>query len=221
MVTVSSLPIWQAGSEQFYRPCGLVESKLLPMAIEMLTDKVPNLVPNLVPDLVPNLVLQDGPCPACKCSPRRHALFFTGAQSRTPGGKGPRSGGRVAHLLRRFTRDSLVTNPPPRILPSARWARYPSMSRRRSRSRRRCVRSCPICAPEVRRATWTWRWRSRRRSWRSGRCVHPIRSSACKCSPRRPPLFPTGACIRSEARGGAHVPGGDALAIPQKGRREG
>ena len=54
MVTVSSLPIWQAGSEQFYRPCGLVESKLLPMAIEMLTDKVPNLVP----DLVPNLVLQ-------------------------------------------------------------------------------------------------------------------------------------------------------------------
>ena len=104
MVTVSSLPIWQAGSEQFYRPCGLVESKLLPMAIEMLTDKVPNLVPNLI--------LQDGPCPACKCSPRRHALFSTGAQSRTPGGKGPRPGGRVYHILRRFTRDSLVTNPP-------------------------------------------------------------------------------------------------------------
>jgi hypothetical protein len=44
MVTVSSLPIWQAGSEQFYRPHGLVESKLLPMAIEMLSDKVPNLM---------------------------------------------------------------------------------------------------------------------------------------------------------------------------------
>jgi hypothetical protein len=44
MVTVSSLPIWQAGSEQFYRPHGLVESKLLPMAIEMLSDKVPHLL---------------------------------------------------------------------------------------------------------------------------------------------------------------------------------
>ena len=44
MATVSSLPIWQAGSELFYRPHGLVESKLLPMAIEMLSDKVPNLV---------------------------------------------------------------------------------------------------------------------------------------------------------------------------------
>ena len=37
--------------------------------------------------------------------------------------------------------------------PSARWARCPTMPRRRSRSRRRCVPSCPICAREVRRFT--------------------------------------------------------------------
>ena len=61
-------------------------SSLIASFIEMLSDKAPNLV------------LQDGPRPACKCSPRRPALFPTGAQSRTPGGEGPRPGGRVAPL---------------------------------------------------------------------------------------------------------------------------
>jgi hypothetical protein len=35
----------------------------------------------------------------------------------------------------------------------------------------------PSLSPQVRRAIWTWRWRSPRRSWRSGRCAPPIRSS--------------------------------------------
>jgi hypothetical protein len=61
-------------------------SSLIASFIEMLSDKAPNLV------------LQDGPRPACKCSPRRLALFPTGTQSRTPGGEGPRPGGRVAPL---------------------------------------------------------------------------------------------------------------------------
>ena len=220
MVTVSSLPIWQAGSEQFYRPCGLVESKLLPMAIEMLTDKVPNLVLNLVPNLVPNLVLQDGPCPACKCSPRRHDLFH-----RCP----------ISYSRRQR--------------PSARWARlpypteiyprFPSDEPPPAHTALGQVGALPIYAKA--KEPIKTALRAKLPDLRTGGtesdldvaveiatalvALGEVRASDPKLSMQvlttAPPLFPTGACIRSEARGGAHVPGGDALAIPQKGRREG